>query len=450
MNSTPAPLVLAPNVYLFAYQLCQKGKDHLFWTECDRLLEPFGVSLKDEQEEIEFNSSALVSGSAQAWQLKDSYCLFFNLGYEDDRENLEKVSLDELGKILKPNAILHHFTNPGKKTFFLGNTLILTAYIPSPNKQRDPDYLQSLANSCFTGLFDPDELQLYESGELFGNSIFAYDNRDKTGGDRHVLIWLFRDEQAHDAVNQCLPLLTDLLFYRTKIVKAFADSREIYQGLKQGYGNIEETLDDLQIKLDNRQSNDLTKDDLADFKGQLKNLTKESLPYRRFLRKMDDFGNTIQTNLKNYDYKLDEIAQTLNLAPEKLGLFYEFAQETAPYYHAQIQTNLSYFADGTELVDQAIATIRGLVEIEQAESDRILQQQNEALQNEIQAIGVGIAAGAIVASTSGLMTEPWDFQNLKQLEWQFPLPFLVALVGSFLCSFSAWKLARRWIKHQRN
>lgn len=483
---SPASSVLAPNVYLFAYQLCQRGKDDPFWTECDRLFKECQVSLslrdkldpdllidtqgdsilllQNGKKKIDFqprknapeDRKTTVSGYAQPSKIQDSYCLLFNLGYDDNQENLEKVSVDDLRTILKPNSILHHFTNPSnnpdKPRIFLGNTLIFTAYIPSPNKQRDPNYLQSLADSCLTGLFNPDELKLYESGELFGNSIFAYENRDKTDGDRHVLIWLFRDEQADDAVNQCLPLLRDLLFYRTKIAIAYADSRLAYQGLSEGYEKIEQTLNNLQKKLDDPNSKFLSKDDLKNFKIQIKDLTKESLPYRRFLRKMDDFCDNIETNLKNYNQTLDEISQTLEMKREELVIFHEFAKQTAPYYQDKIKTNFRYFADGTELVDRAIATIRTLVEIEQAESDRTLQQQNEDLQDDIQALGFAIGVGAILASTSSLITEDWYWPNRQEIVTQMPPPhpFIVAFFGSIGLALFAFACMRCLLKNKRN
>ncbi len=65
------------------------------------------------------------------------------------------------------------------------------------------------------------------------------------------------------------------------------------------------------------------------------------------------------------------------------------------------------------------------MEIDQAERDRILE-------NKIQIIGVGIAVGAIVASTSALifqqepMTFPWEASHGDR-----PHPFIFALLLSF-------------------
>lgn len=76
------------------------------------------------------------------------------------------------------------------------------------------------------------------------------------------------------------------------------------------------------------------------------------------------------------------------------------------------------------------------------------QEANQKLQDHIQAVGGGIVAGAIVASNSGLMTEPWYSPNGEKIELPFtpPHPFVIALFWSVFCSVGAWLLAERFIK----
>jgi hypothetical protein len=60
---------------------------------------------------------------------------------------------------------------------------------------------------------------------------------------------------------------------------------------------------------------------------------------------------------------------------------------------SQIAGDLGYFRHGTSLIDQAIASIRGIVEIEQASSELAEKNRGDRLESTIQAIGVGLAAG---------------------------------------------------------
>jgi CBS domain containing-hemolysin-like protein len=125
-----------------------------------------------------------------------------------------------------------------------------------------------------------------------------------------------------------------------------------------------------------------------------------------------------------------------------------------------------------------VASIRAIVEIDQAQCDRTWQrwekkrdkrQQellkqaeekakaaqegqkklNEDLQDQIQAVGVGIAAGAIMASSSGLITHPWGFPSRDRLLLP-PHPFIIALAISSLFSVGAWWLTKKKIERKRN
>ncbi|WP_377480989.1 MAG: hypothetical protein P2A85_13760 [Microcoleus anatoxicus] len=121
---------------------------------------------------------------------------------------------------------------------------------------------------------------------------------------------------------------------------------------------------------------------------------------------------------------------------------------------SQIAGDLGYFHHGTNLIDQAIASIRGIVEIEQARSDRTNQialrnsedkekDRDDRLQSTVQAIGVGLAAGGIAAS-SGTDKVFETVQNYKipilmQLHpflFSFALSFAIAL---FAASITWWR-----------
>ncbi len=93
-------------------------------------------------------------------------------------------------------------------------------------------------------------------------------------------------------------------------------------------------------------------------------------------------------------------------------------------------------------MDRAIASIRGIVEIEQARIDgqrqndqkakqNAREQAQENLQNSITAIGTDIGAGSFFASSSGLMTQPWRSPWDKDHS-AYPHPFLLSLLLSIL------------------
>ena len=323
----PTNRFLAPNIYLFAYHL--KEQSNSFWQDGNALLSQFTTAtlteyldlssanrflLKDKKDAIYFTFSDYpeISGFAQPLQIQDSHGLFFNIGYDDKAEPLEAVDFDTIKQLNPHGALLLPEIEK-----FLGQTLLITAYLPLLNQQPEPNYLHELANNCYEALFGDNDPPLSRSGELFGSSIFEYGKSNQTNDYRHVLIWLYRDKTADKQLNNCLSFFNDLLFYRAKIVKAFAESRSIYGGLDRAYRKIEQDLDDLQKMLDN---GDASSSDsyLDNFKKELKKLAKESLSYTRLLGKMEEFDKTIEINLFNYNETINQIYGRLGIDKQDL------------------------------------------------------------------------------------------------------------------------------------
>ncbi|MBP0014133.1 MAG: hypothetical protein J7545_10650 [Roseofilum sp. SBFL] len=373
-------------------------------------------------------------GELYGLQIHDTYAADLTFHYRKPISVEDLTNLNPEGKLLA-NSIQAS----------LGQTLVLFA---KPQTDLNSEQLKELSDRCLDALVQPLDPSLKPSylsqGKLLGSPIFEYDNFAKDPQQScHVLIWLNTHPETKnlEESGEYYHPLINLLCSRSKIVLSYFQAGDRHQEARKVYQELEQQANILKGLPENREER------LKFLKKALVKTNPEAFTYATHIRDIKDHHTAIATNLRNYTQSL----QVLKKIPGEHDLknFQDFEKQVNQYLN-QIQTYLNYLVPGQDLFSHCISTMRGIVEIEQAEINNQLQKQETDLQNEIQAIGVGIAAGAIVASTSGLMTEPWDFQNPKQLEGQFPLPFLIALVGSFLCSFSAWKLARRWIKHQRN
>ncbi|MBS0015144.1 MAG: hypothetical protein KFF72_02020, partial [Arthrospira sp. SH-MAG29] len=400
--------IFAPNLYLCAYHLREddtQGEIHPLWSNCDRLLSHLTktrliphlhhgenrILLPPPDKQISFTltDSPDIEGFFQPVQLQDSYGVFLNIGYDDsDTTNLVEIPILEQ---FNPHQILPF----PPSQYFLGQTLLLTLNLTPENQDLQGSELTKLANQCYQALFNQ-KADPSRSGELFGSPIFEYGNPREPDKSPHVLIWLFRDKNADEILGKCFQLTFDLFFYRHKVSKAFQDSREIYQQLKQYYLSLDSILDQIQIQIDSAKPDPQNTTYLQNLKTQLKQLSADSLNYDRLLRKMKDFGTTININLNNYNDTIEGICAILGTDKEELSFWRYFGEETGPYFQRQIAANLSYFEQGTGLISQAIASIRAIVEIDQAQCDRQRQEAdaryyekqqeaNQQLQNHIQA-----------------------------------------------------------------
>ncbi|MEN2383511.1 MAG: hypothetical protein ACSI46_02920 [Gloeotrichia echinulata DVL01] len=236
-----------------------------------------------------------------------------------------------------------------------------------------------------------------------------------------MLIWLFADEQADINFNKSYQTLLDLFFFRTKAVKAYKDSREIYKQLDKAYRQIETTIDQVP-KLDNKQSSRAA--DLTDLKQQLKALPQLALTYTRLLRNLEEYQNTIAINANNYAERLEQIRGIIPNG-EDISFLENFSQRNCLFFQQQISADLGYFRHGSALLGQAIDTIRGIVEIEQTERDR-------SLENTIQILGIGFGGGAII---SGVVVQHIDKINQPLVAISPnnpPHPFYASLIISIL------------------
>jgi hypothetical protein len=286
-------------------------------------------------------------------------------------------------------------------------------------------------------------------GKLLNSPIFAYETyknfAENSAESCHILIWLYchPDTSQLEAKGTYYHLLMNLLCSRSKIQFSYHQARTRYQETKALYRELEQQTQAL---------NNLPKDtseQLTSLKTSLVQTQPKSFTYASYLRDIQDQRTTIITKFKIYTIFLKNLQQIEG--KNELFLFQTFRDRRSQFL-TKIHTDLNYLTPGKILFGQYIETVRGIVEIEQAEINHQEQDANQKLQNHIQAIGVGIAAGAIMASSSGLITQPWYFPNGKKIEFSaiaLPHPFVIGFFASCLCSVGSWWIAKEVINKRR-
>ncbi|MFS8120261.1 MAG: hypothetical protein ACMG55_17515, partial [Microcoleus sp.] len=309
------------------------------------------------------------------------------------------------------------------------------------------------ADECLNNLFPQASVRppFYRNTELLGSPIFEYGSPKS---QLQVFVYLV-DDEIEGKLGQIIQPLFELFYCRHKVTTAFLDSRRNYDLLKERYAKIEVIIANLETEIAQFESNNdvasqenvNTDESLTSLKKTLKQLLRESLDYERVLEYLEDFNNTINIHVYNYQEKLAQICDKWQASPEDLTTFKFFIDRNCPYFQRQIQGDLGYFKHGTDLIKIAVDLVAGIVDIEQAEIDRSLERT-------IQIWGTGLGAGGLVVSAvSGYIQTPIVFRIPQKGDVLHPavasllLSLFVVIVVSALMGWinGAWKINQlRW------
>ncbi|AFZ25072.1 hypothetical protein Cylst_2879 [Cylindrospermum stagnale PCC 7417] len=373
---------------------------------------------------IEHKTHLHLRGAINALQIHDTYALDLTLSYAEPAVQIAAL------KGLNPD----NYLLPSNINASLGQTLVFFAQ-PLGDIQDE----QAFADACVNSLLSATtvkQLNIYcqSQGKLLGSPIFEYNNdADSPKEQCHILIWLNTNPQTTQLENHgdyYYPLI-DFLTCRSKIIYARSEAIWCNQKAREEYSKLEEKV----IKFHNLK-NQPASPKLQQFNQWLNEIPEISFNYARHLRDLQLHKNTIQTNNKNLALSFDKL-NNICIQDDNIEFLSSFLKLAEGTYIEQINTDLGYLTPGQSLFDQLINTIRGIVEIEQAERDRSLERT-------IQVIGIGFGGGAIV---SGVVTQHID-KPFAPISWANPPhPLILSLCWSAIATLVfgglAWYFTRR-------
>ncbi|MCU0516340.1 MAG: hypothetical protein MUC60_05615 [Oscillatoria sp. Prado101] len=395
---------------------------------------PFDVSLPfDVQILLDESEVVKIAGFAYPLQTPDSYALWLNLR-RPERENGQKTASVEpalLGKLNPDNCLLPEFIDSS-----LGQTLLITAWLTEGQNSQDKLFLKELANQCVNNFIPaPDKRPSFNrDGLLFGSPIFEYGIINQPPPYRHILVWLLCHSVPEIKFGKCYQELMELFSYRSKIVQAYQTSRSVCKQVSEEYGNIEREIEIIYQLSEGR----LRDSEMLRFKEQLKLLPKRALEYSRFLRDLQQCRHTIGINAHKYEDKVNQIQSKLQ--SDSLEFLQTFSQKNCLSLQEQIQADLNYFEHGVGLQEKMLGAIRGMVEIEQAERERHLQDT-------VGWLGVGIGTAAVVGSCSAHLIPANPIQPPFTSDTLHP--FIVSALASVLGGVAAGWVARLFLERRR-
>jgi len=346
----------------------------------------------------EQTDSLTLSGSVHPFRLHDVYAADFTICYKN-----QEIDVSQLHRF-NPDACLL----PTNIQASLGQTLLL--YVEPLESASD---YQTLADECVQAFWQASNQsspRLINKGKLFGSPIFEYEEFPKYDTQNpnelsHILVWLGTHFDTLELAGKANHWLINLLNCRHKILFAYHQAHQSYNKARQLYNQLEDKSPQFdEIK----KRNEL----LTQLENRLKNILPKAFEYSRHLRDLEDQGNTLNANAKNYAELLIEISSlSKNEFEDNLKFWEVFHTRTCKHYQQQTDLYMNYLKPGHHLFEQMIATTRGLVEIEN-------QKQGQEFQFLIALVGFTIGISALTARTIPNPTN-WLLQLFEKI--QLPL-----------------------------
>lgn len=355
-------------------------------------------------------------------KLGDTYCLQIDCSKEDKPQPL--TILKDIKNLIQEQV------NTCQGT--LGQTWLIWGMLTSPEQ----DAVET-AKSCYQNinLFSDQNWKrdLKQTGQFLGANFYELfkppSEQSKNCDHVHLIICLFDwNAQLNNIqilVQQLYPKFIRLFLYQNKIIWAYWQSRILKFNLKKAYSTIKKLVEQLPKKVNKPELN------LKELQIELADTLKVFSVYSQQLSNLEEQQSTIKTNLKNYQNQTKVIAKLKENYNSKATLeFFDFFSSYAEEkYLEQIASDLRSLQSGFKLLENAIKTIEGIINIEQTKSTNKLSLT-------VGVVGIALAASGVTASV--LSAQPEAKRPQSYTDFSFitsptfvisSLPILIVLIG---------------------
>jgi len=456
--------LIYPTIDLFSYELAEGlgQSDELidqnrvnFWRKIygDKLTNAqLENAIQVEAEQLEFikllgekkieSFLSPLDGFFYPVKLGDTYALQTNCS--SDRDEFDIYTPRDITNFQKiqQNILSHHHTQSDQSANYIGQTWFVWGQLTTATQ--DPD---NIAKQIYNQLqiFDrPDwdkDLKTDPKAppaKLLGATCFELWQLPSDRGDlsqsKQLLICLFPHdldikELSEKKIPKLTPSLMRLFLYRHKTIWAYDRSRYHKANLKNKVKNIQILIAD-----------DSTKTDLVALQQDLKSTLNLMTSYAKELIYLEDQRNTIETNLKNYQKKLKRLEDPdLDI---DLPFLEKFTAIVTDKYIPQIVTDLASLSPAQKSLENSVRNIEGRINIEQARSDRNLNQT-------IFAVGTGLGTSQVAASI--IVAQFPANTDIKDLNYQpanYIWIFIISMLIGIFFGGCIWLIM--WIMRSRN
>lgn len=366
-------------------------------------------SLDSETEYLELLAERTIDFSSKTSQgyyfpvrLNDAYGLLIEC------ELRQAQSIEQIGWLADLQQTVLNKLNG--QTADLGETWLFSAQLPSLSN------VSELAQRCAVTLLNNDNIQI--KCQFLEGTLFECWTRHQ----QHVIIIFYQQETTEAKIADLYPDFMHLLVYRHKIMWAYQESRKLKQILKSEAVKTESYRDELNSYMQQRFHADKFQQTLQ---GTWKVLSK----YDMGLNDLSYRIRIIETNRHNYAKRLNTLEDKIK---QELHCFKYFSTKTQDKYLLQVKTDYANLSPELRSLENMIEYIRASVAIEEEKRDR-------SFQNTIATWGIGLAAGAIVASISGLFPNiPEEINSWATAGFSIGISLLVAIIAGLATKIWLW------------
>ncbi|MGB3532030.1 MAG: hypothetical protein WBA13_00775 [Microcoleaceae cyanobacterium] len=363
-----------------------------------------------------------INGNLQAFRLHDTYAADLTL-YADETQ---EIDIDRL-QLFQPKSLL-----PDVIQANLGQTLWLYCEVDATENECE-ELAKKYAIAILAETSFKLDLDNINKGNLFDTLLFEFkainpNYPEDLTQSAHLLISLnYQKSSITEDLSKIYDWLLELLCCYHKINSINSQVSQRYQEARNLYSKLDQEIDHLSqlIENNNRQTR------LDDLKYQLIKLPKNTIKYSQCLGNIQALHTALATNTKNYEICLKKLEEIQEI-PQ---FWQDFLQKTRDRDLVQIQTHLNYLSPAQANFQQAIDTIRGLVEIEQAEIDKMNETAAENRQKRLEYIITIVSIGLAVSGISSAVANETIITTLNQFSIcpSTPQP---EFYQQYLCSFS--------------
>ncbi|MEA5517415.1 hypothetical protein [Limnoraphis robusta] len=326
-----------------------------------------------------------IHGNLHAFRLHDTYAADLTLSLDPTQE----INIPQL-QVFKPKSLLPTIIQAN-----LGQTLWLYAEVDLTESE-----CEELAKKCANALLAETALnpKLESKGNLFGSLLFEFkliasSDSDRLNQQYHLLVLLNNQlSSSIDRLGEGYDWLLTLLCCYHKIHFISLEADTSYQQARDLYSQLKGILD----KFPDCMKNNDRKIRLEKLKQTLIQLPENMVKYSQCLSDIKTYCTSLDTNIKNYKSCLEKLKE-LGDIPQ---YWQEFIQQSGDRDLRQIQTHLNYLSPTQATLQQSIDTIRGIVEIEQAEIDRFSEGAAQNRQQRLELLVTVVSTGLAVSRIS--------------------------------------------------